>query len=474
MSCFPKHKPSYSDAALYGAINKVCFQADFATRKSSKIPSMKQVPRRDPNAGTGLPRFMQPSRAAKKRNEENLKKREATAIKKADEAKESYKKEQNALAKQKKVQANVTFQARLSANLDTYDTGVADDKAAAAAAAAGADAARQPPMSPIKITSATSYGDQQQERFSPIKNRRQMAAKDGSSTGVGARGATMGMATLAKAMNEQLAAETEKDSDNESSKRVPSIPELKIVSGNDAPTQARANAQQSQKLAPASSGVRYGGGESFSFMSHTVDIPKLAAKRCYRVLTYANTPEGRAVMDIAEGNLYWCRTGPQKRRITPNAVAFDSRDMALSERFPSTQVGVASSGNGTLPRVLVSFDCWGKASRRKGGGGAAKYEFCKFLKIVEFLNSPTSGSKKTSEHPTVPNYYPKKDRHFLNPRKDIDRSIYIDKRFDTPWIKANSSNDAPVSSRTKNLMSALNPDPHPPVTHHKVPPRASK
>ncbi len=427
MSCFPKHA-GVQDAATYGLINKLCFQADFAQRKSENMPSKKKVPKRDPNATTDLPRYMQPSRAAKKRNEQNLKRREDAAKAKAEKMQLDYIKEQNAIAKKREQQANEAFQARLKVNVDAYEQAVAQDNE------------KKLCVSPIKAHQAGIVN--QQERFSPIKSRRKIAEE---------------RKDIANAMNEQLAKRVVHEAVNDQ---------------DPAPLQPIREAEPLVASKASATATRYGGGESYSYMSHGVEIPKLAAKRCYRVLTYANTPTGRQVMDIAEGNLYWCRTGPQKRRITPNACAFDSRELALSERFPSTQVGAASSGNGTLPRILVSFDCWGKSVRRTGGGGAAKYEFCKFVRIEDFLNSPQTGSKKMSERPTHPYHYPCKDRDFLNPRKPIDHSVYIDKTFDTrPWVK--SSNQEPVSARTKDLMSSINRK-LPGVAPARVPPRPKK
>lgn len=437
MSCFPKHS-GVNEAAAYGLINKLCFQAGFAQRKTKNMPSISKVPKRDATSTTDLPRFMQPSRAARKRNEENLKKREVAAQLKAEKMQEDYMKEQNALAKKREQQATVKFQERLKVNIDAYEEGVAQDTAKLT-------------VSPIKAHQAGMVP--QQERFSPIKSRRKLAEDRKS---------------VANAMNAQLAKGVTENEESASASKSNSESELHLQK----PTSVVPELHMASAAPEGKKQVRYGGGESFTYMDHAVVIPKLAAKRCYRVLTYANTKQGRQVMDIAEGNLYWCRTGPQKRRITPNAVAFDSRELALSERFPSTQVGAATSGNGTLPRVLVAFDCWGRASRRKGGGGAAKYEFCKFLRIEEFLNSPATGAKKTSERPTNPHYWPKQDKGLLNPRKPIDHSIYIDKRFDTtPWKKERQA--PPVSSRTKDLMSSINRS-SPAVAPSRVPPRPNR
>ena len=112
----------------------------------------------------------------------------------------------------------------------------------------------------------------------------------------------------------------------------------------------------------------------------------------------------------------------------PTEWPTNTKEAALSEKFPINQVGAALSGNGTTPRILVSFDCWGKTHRRIGGVGSAKYQFCKFIKIVNFLDASKTVSKKNCEHPVKPHYYPKADRR-KPPRSPIDKAIYLDKCF---------------------------------------------
>jgi hypothetical protein len=211
-------------------------------------------------------------------------------------------------------------------------------------------------------------------------------------------------------------------------------------------------------------GERTGDKRSFAFRAEGVLIPKLAAKRCYRILTYRDLPDGRReVTDIPNGDIYYCKTGPQLRRITPYGVAFDSKEAAISERFPANQVGAALSGNGTTPRILVSFDCWGKTHRRKGGIGAAKYQYCKFIRIEGFLDASKTVSKKNSEHPVKPHYYPKADRRKA-PRSPIDRAIYLDKCFNVrPWDPAPDARPFTPEYTYTHYK--------PPVPGHKVKPR---
>lgn len=179
-----------------------------------------------------------------------------------------------------------------------------------------------------------------------------------------------------------------------------------------------------------------GDGRSFTFKSEVITISKMASKRCFRVLTYRDLPNGkREVMDIPDGRIYFCKTGPQNRRITPDGVAFDTKEGAMSERFPINQVSPSKSGNGTSPRILVAFDCWGKSARRLGGAGAARYQYCKFNKIMAFLDAPKTVSNKNVDHPIKPHYYPRADRRKA-PRSPIDKAIYLDKMFNTrPWAK---------------------------------------
>lgn len=62
------------------------------------------------------------------------------------------------------------------------------------------------------------------------------------------------------------------------------------------------------------------------------------SQRGYRILSYKENRNGtRIVFDILDGTVYNCGTGAGKK-ITYNAVVFDSKRSALSERFPSNQV----------------------------------------------------------------------------------------------------------------------------------------
>jgi len=177
--------------------------------------------------------------------------------------------------------------------------------------------------------------------------------------------------------------------------------------------------------------VRQGAEDSYHVSkSCDVYVHALAAHRCYRILSYRDTPDGRVVFDILSGSEYFCRSGPQKRRITPSAVVFSSKNCAMGEKFPDL------SGRGSLPRILCRFDCWGRCQKRLGGGGdSSVYEYVKFLGIVNFLDAPATISKKQAERPVHPYMYPMADKP-LPLRRAVDRRIKVDKAFDiTPWAK---------------------------------------
>jgi len=382
------------------------------------------------------PSYLRPSRAAAKRNEEKMAQRQADMDHRAREIEREFTREKNAKAKEKEVEAGKQFQARLQFNLNRYEQQASNlTEAQRVAESAGfISPVKRPPVCTAIIPSnalaiSVESGEEAEsdaklpskgppmERWSPIKRPKP---------------ATVEPSRADKWLDRRIVKTQLTDYE-----APPSIP-----------------VEERPEIMPKVK--RYGGGESFTYNSPVGGISKMAAKRCYRVLTYSDDADGqRHVIDVAEGKEYWCRTGPQKRRITPDAVAMDSKQAALSERFPLTQVGAATSGNGTLPRVLVAFDCWGKCSRRNGGVEAAKYEFVKYIRIEDFLNAPKTVSKKHSESPTQPNMFAKQDHSpLLNTRKPIDRSIYLDKNFNTkPWKRAVGG---PVSARTDDLMSSVN------------------
>ena len=398
--------------------NKICFAAAFATRKKESVSNKNE--KTNQGEAPAQPSYLRPSLAAAKRNEEKMVQRQADMDERAKKAEREFIREKNANAKKREVEAEKTFQSRLQTNLRKYEQQTANlSEAQRAAELSGFVSPIKEPgfRSAIHATNALAVkdilmtdeeGEPKLEATTEIKS---LPMKQWSPI-KRAKPIVLEASRADKWLDRQILAT--KISDYEPPEPVPDDMKPEI------PVKVK----------------RYGGGESFTYNSSTESIPKMAAKRCYRVLTYVDDKNGeRQVMDVVDGNVYWCRTGPQKRRITPDAIAMDSKQAALSERFPLTQVGAATSGNGTLPRLLVAFDCWGKCMRRNGGVGAAKYEFVKYIRIEEFLNAPKTVSKKHCERPIEPNLFPKRDSSpLLSTRKAIDRSIYLDKTFNTkPW-----------------------------------------
>lgn len=76
---------------------------------------------------------------------------------------------------------------------------------------------------------------------------------------------------------------------------------------------------------------------SYNFASNDpVKIDSTMCQRGYRVLSYKDDLNGnRIVFDILDGSIYNCNFDS---KITKNGVMFDTKQNALSERFPSTQV----------------------------------------------------------------------------------------------------------------------------------------
>lgn len=88
-------------------------------------------------------------------------------------------------------------------------------------------------------------------------------------------------------------------------------------------------------------------------------VDRLCATRMYRVLTVKpNHGEGggsnKILFDPIDGRLYNASVGFQNR-ISHNVVCYDNKKAAMSERYPTNQVGAARGGNGKLPRILVAF-----------------------------------------------------------------------------------------------------------------------
>ena len=113
----------------------------------------------------------------------------------------------------------------------------------------------------------------------------------------------------------------------------------------------QSNQHQQQRFA------RTGDGLSYTYnMNDTNCLDRRMSQRGYRVLAYREDRNGRKVVfDVLDGTVYHCGVG-NARKITNNAVIFDTKSAAMSERFPANQFGGSiRSGNGVCPRVLVQF-----------------------------------------------------------------------------------------------------------------------
>lgn len=102
--------------------------------------------------------------------------------------------------------------------------------------------------------------------------------------------------------------------------------------------------------------VRTGDCFSYSFNgNNSITIEPKVSQRMYRILAMREDENGRKVFfDIIDGRVYG-RSPGINNRLSKNVVLYESKDAALSERFPSNQVGATRSGNGLYPRILVSF-----------------------------------------------------------------------------------------------------------------------
>jgi hypothetical protein len=171
---------------------------------------------------------------------------------------------------------------------------------------------------------------------------------------------------------------------------------------------------------------RYGGPESFSFAYHSSQENQQGAKKtCYRVLTYNVNGSKRRLRDIVDGT----KIKDYGDKLNKNILVFDSKTAALSENFSPTQYKVSRGGNGRLPRVLVSFECWGTSTKRNGGGSSSFiFEYAKFMGIIKCLDAPHPISRKESDIPNPPCYYPGSD-HCEPPRLRNSASVRINRQI---------------------------------------------
>ncbi|KAJ1430678.1 hypothetical protein B484DRAFT_430501 [Ochromonadaceae sp. CCMP2298] len=157
--------------------------------------------------------------------------------------------------------------------------------------------------------------------------------------------------------------------------------------------------------------MKTGDKTSYSITSNDqhIHIQRGVSQRGYRVLSYRESRNGvRSIFDILDGKPYYCGVGLQKR-ITSEAIVFNTRSEALSERFPSNQFCGSKGGNGTLPRILVSFEAWGHCRARHGGVPSKVCEFVRYLSIVEYLDPPHPTTSRNLVGYVQPHNFPLPD-----------------------------------------------------------------
>lgn len=94
------------------------------------------------------------------------------------------------------------------------------------------------------------------------------------------------------------------------------------------------------KMKPIGKSIKTGDSKSYwTSCNDNVYIDKKCSEKAYRVLSYKKDPATgkRIIFDILDGKPYFLGSGTNKR-LTYNAVCFESKHAALSERFPSNQV----------------------------------------------------------------------------------------------------------------------------------------
>ena len=89
---------------------------------------------------------------------------------------------------------------------------------------------------------------------------------------------------------------------------------------------------------PKTTNLRTGDSSSY-YCSHNDNtyVHRSVPRRGFRVLAYTEQENGKInLFDILNGKPYHCGYG-KSRKITSNAVVFESKEAALSERFPANQ-----------------------------------------------------------------------------------------------------------------------------------------
>lgn len=177
-----------------------------------------------------------------------------------------------------------------------------------------------------------------------------------------------------------------------------------------------------QSRRPKSAVARTGDSASYHYSQNDYYyIHKAVPKRAYRVVSYTEDSTGKiSLFDILSGKPYNCGYG-KSRKITSNAIVFDTKEAALSERFPHNQHCGTKSGNGVMPRVLIAFDVWGFCRKRMGGGLSSQCEYVKFMTIVKYLDAPHPTVKRLSNYYVNPHFFPGPDNTAPNRMRNSSR-----------------------------------------------------
>lgn len=102
---------------------------------------------------------------------------------------------------------------------------------------------------------------------------------------------------------------------------------------------------------------RTGDGMSYTFNANNgAFYGKKQARRMFRVMICKENPETgeKTLIDSLDGKVYSKGFKFANRQIS-NVVLYDSKEAALSERFPSNQAYAGRGGNARYARILIAF-----------------------------------------------------------------------------------------------------------------------
>eukprot|EP01036_Dinobryon_divergens_P026681 gene26681-35357_t len=155
-----------------------------------------------------------------------------------------------------------------------------------------------------------------------------------------------------------------------------------------------------------------------------VDLDKKESRIGYKVLAIKDNSFGRKTLfDLLDGTVYNCSIANKMTKFVP---LFDSKSAAMNERcnpYKNDHTGIDES---KCPRILASFEGWGKCLRRHGGGSSTIFEFVRFIKIDEFLDPPQTVQARLNDKCAEPFFYNSRDKNHVPNRQRADRSIRVD------------------------------------------------